>query len=160
MLVKRIANTSGGLAEYCRQSRLKFNEDTDLGLIPILNKDTDAKPLIEKIAGQFMGANLKKGRTFPWLLTHVRDGNGHAIPRALVRLIEDAATQEQDRPLATYSRLIDPRSIRRALDVVSKEYVLQVNTHELPWLPGVQRRLKEHGVPMERRQIENLLNRD
>jgi hypothetical protein len=44
--------------------------------------------------------------------------------------------------------------------VVSEEYVLQVNTHELPWLPGVQRRLKEHGVPMERRQIENLLNRD
>ena len=160
MLVKRIANTSDGLAEYCKQSRLRFNEDPDLGLIPILNKDTDAKPLIEKIAGQFMGANLKKGRTFPWLLTHVRDGNGHAIPRALVRLIEDAATQEEDRPLATYSRLIDPRSIRRALDVVSKEYVLQVNTHELPWLPGVQQRLKEHGVPMDRRQIENLLNRD
>jgi hypothetical protein len=160
MLVKRIANASDRLADYCRQSRVRFDEDRDLGLIPRLQKDTDAKPLIEKIAGQFMGANLKKGRTFPWLLTHVRDGNGHAIPRALVRLIEEAASQERDRPLATYNRLLDPRSIRRALDVVSKEYVLQVNTHELPWLPGVQRRLKEHGVPMERRQIESLLSKD
>jgi hypothetical protein len=160
MLVKRIANASPLLADYCRNSRVKFDEDPDLGLIPRLQKESDAKPLIEKIAGQFMGANSKKGRTFSWLLTHVRDGNGHAIPRALVRLIEESATQERERPLANYNRLLDPRSIRRALDEVSKEYVLQVNTHELPWLPGVQRRLKEHGVPMDRRQIENLLNID
>jgi hypothetical protein len=160
MLVKRIANASERLAEYCRQSRLKFNLDQDLGLIPELHRDADAKPLIEKIAGQFMGANFKKGRTFPWLLTHVRDGNGHAIPRALVRLIEEAAVQERERPLATYGRLLDPRSIRRALDVVSKEYVLQVNTHELPWLPGVEQRLKGHGVPMDRSTVEYLLDKN
>jgi len=160
MLVKRIANASSRLAAYCHQSRLAFEEDDDLGLIPRLRKDTDAKPLIEKIAGQFMGANLKKGRTFTWLLTHVRDGNKHAIPRALVRLIEEAASQEKERSLATYGRILDPRSIRRALDVVSREYVLQVNTHELPWLPGVERRLKGQGVPMDRRAIENLLSKD
>ena len=160
MLVKRIANASERSAEYCRDSRVRFDEDPDLGLIPRLQKTTDAKALIEKMAGQFMGANLKKGRTFLWLLTHVRDGNGHAIPRALVRLIEEAATQERERQLATYNRLLDPRSIRRALDVVSKEYVLQVNTHELPWLPGVERRLKGHGVPMDRRAVENLLGED
>jgi hypothetical protein len=61
--------------------------------------------------------------------------------------------------LATYSRLIDPRSIRRALDKVSEEYVLSVNTHELPWLPGVKQRLEGQGVPMDRRQMENLLNK-
>jgi hypothetical protein len=160
MLIKRIANASGRLADYCRESRVTFDEDPDLGLIPRLQKSTDAKPLIEKIAGQFMGANLQKGRTFPWLLTHVRDGNGHAIPRALVRLIEEAATQGRERTLATYNRLLDPRSIRRALDVVSKEYVLQVNSHELPWLPGVASRLNGHGVPMERRAAENLLSHD
>ncbi len=160
MLVKRIANASERLADYCRGSRLNFSEDSDLGLIPILRRDTDAKPLIERIAGQFMGANLKKGRTFPWLLTHVRDGNGHAIPRALVRLIEEAAVQERERPLAANNRLLDPRSIRRALDVVSREYVLQVNTHELPWLPGVQQRLNGHGVPLDRRVVENLLDKN
>jgi hypothetical protein len=44
--------------------------------------------------------------------------------------------------------------------VVSKEYVLQVNSHELPWLPGVASRLNGHGVPMERRAAENLLSHD
>ena len=160
MLIKRIANASERLADYCRQSKVSFDEDRDLGLIPRLQKDTDAKPIIEKIAGQFMGANLKKGRTFLWLLTHVRDGNGHAIPRALVRLIEESAVQERDRPLASHSRLLDPRNIRRALDVVSKEYVLQVNSHELPWLPGVQTRLQGEGVPMDRRHVEYLLSKE
>ena len=160
MLIKRIANASDRLADYCRESKVSFVEDRDLGFIPRLQKDTDAKPLIEKIAGQFMGANLKKGRTFLWLLAHARDGNGHAIPRALVRLIEESAVQERDRPLASHNRLLDPRSIRRALDVVSREYVLQVNTHELPWLPGVQRRLHGEGVPMDRRHVEYLLSKD
>jgi hypothetical protein len=78
----------------------------------------------------------------------------------LVRLIEESAVQELDRPLASYNRLLDPRSIRRALDVVSKEYVLQVNTHELPWLPGVQQRLRGEGVPMDRRHVEFLLSKE
>jgi hypothetical protein len=80
------------------------------------------------------------------------------MPRALVRLIEKAASQELDRPLATYNRLLDPRSLRRALDDVSKEHVLEVNTHELPWLPGVKDRLDGSGVPMLRREAERLLN--
>ena len=123
-----------------------------------MEKAAGAGPLIERIAGQYMGANLKKGRAFTWLLAHVRDGNGQASPRALVRLIEMAAAQQIDRPLATYGRLLDPRNLRRALDDVSKEHVLGVNTHELPWLPGVKDRLNGAGVPMPRREAERLLS--
>jgi hypothetical protein len=159
MLVKRLANTSDALREYCQESRIKFDEDADLGLIPVIKKSTDARPLIERLAGQYMGADLKKGRTFAWLLGHIRDGNGHAMPRALVWLIEQAAIQERARPQATYNRLLDPRSLRRALDDVSKDHVLQVNTHELPWLPGVKQRLDGAGVPMPRREAEKLLGR-
>jgi hypothetical protein len=35
--------------------------------------------------------------------------------------------------------------------------VLQVNTHELPWLPGVKQRLDAASVPMPRREAEKLL---
>jgi hypothetical protein len=159
MLVKRLANTSDALSKYCLDSRINFDKDADLGLIPIIKKSTDARPLIERLAGQYMGADLKKGRTFAWLLSHIRDGNGHAMPRALVWLIEQAAIQELERQQATYNRLLDPRSLRRALDDVSKDHVLQVNTHELPWLPGVKQRLDGAGVPMPRREAERLLGR-
>ena len=157
MLVKRLANASQDLRHYCEDARVKFKEDDDLALIPVIGESSDARPLIERIAGQYMGANFKKGRTFAWLLTHIRDGNGHAMPRALVQLIEKAASQELDRPLATYNRLLDPRSLRRALDDVSKEHVFGVSTHELPWLPGVKDRLSGTGVPMPRREAERLI---
>jgi len=157
MLVKRLANASHGLRDYCEETRIRFALDADVGLIPEIHESADARPLVERMAGRYMGADLRKGRTFAWLLTHIRDGNGHAMPRALVRLIEKAASQELDRPLATYNRLLDPRSLRRALDDVSKEHVLEVNTHELPWLPGVKDRLDGSGVPMPRREAERLL---
>ena len=160
MLVKRIANSSFALREYCERSRLRFDDDPKLGLIPQLEKAEDARPLIERMVGQYMGANVKKGSAFRWLLSHVRDGNERAMPRALVRLIEEAAQQERDVPRATHTRLLAPASVRRALDKVSGEHVLQVNTHELPWLPGVARRLKGEGVPIERRYAEKALARD
>jgi len=80
MLVKRLANASQDLRHYCEDARVKFKEDDDLALIPVIGESSDARPLIERIAGQYMGANFKKGRTFAWLLTHIRDGNGHAMP--------------------------------------------------------------------------------
>jgi hypothetical protein len=43
---------------------------------------------------------------------------------------------------------------------VSKEHVLGVNTHELPWLPGVKDRLDGAGVPMMQREAERLLGRN
>jgi len=160
MLVKRIANTSDALREYCLHSRVTFHTDPELGLIPQLVKAEDARPLIDRMVGQFMGSNIKKGSTFRWLLSHVRDGNDRAMPRALVRLIEEAAQLERQVSRATHNRLLAPTSLRRALDRVSEEHVLQVNTHELPWLPGVAERLKGEGVPMQRREAERALARD
>ena len=157
MLVKRIANFSQDLEDYCRRSRLEFEEDSDLWLIPRLRLADDARPFIERMAGQYMGAEPKKGSTFRWLLSHVRDGNARAMPRALVRLIEEAAQQERSTPPATGNRLLAPASLRRALDRVSQEHVLQVNTNELPWLPGVAGRLKDEGVPMQRREAAKAL---
>jgi len=157
MLVKRIANAGDELYRYCAEARLRFKQDEVLGWIPELTRPEDARPLIERMVGPYMGADVKKGLTFTWLLNHVRDGNGHAMPRALVRVIELAADQERQRPRARYNRLLDPRSLRRALDEVSKEHVRQVNTHELPWLPGVADRLQGQEVPMERRAAQDLL---
>jgi len=160
MLVKRIANTSDLLKKYSVDSRLSFDTDPLLGSVPRLSRAEDARPLIERMVGPYMGADIKKGRSFTWLLNHVRDGNGRAMPRALVRLIEEGATQEIHAPRATHSRLLDPRSLRRALDKVSEEHVLQVHTNELPWLPGVANRLRGEEVPMLRRDAEKRLAKE
>jgi hypothetical protein len=160
MLVKRIANTSGALADYCRDAKLGFSDDPVLGLIPTITSAEQARPLIERMAGPYMGANVKKGRTFYWLLDHVRDGNDRATPRSLVRLVEKAAVEEINSPRATHNRLLDSSSLRWALDAVSQDHVVEVMTHELPWIAGLRDRVKGSQVPIESRELEKRLRKN
>ncbi|MCJ7722750.1 MAG: hypothetical protein MUP03_01320 [Anaerolineales bacterium] len=160
MLIKRMANSSPELTNYCKNGGMRLIEDQQLGFIPQMSWDEDARKLIEMMIGPYMGANVNKGQTFNWLLDHIRDGKGAAVPRPLVRLIELAALQEINLLKASTDRLLHPTALRRALDEVSKEHVLQVNTHELPWLSGVAQRLDGASVPMSQREVENLLEKD
>jgi hypothetical protein len=157
MLVKRVANVSADLLDYC-SSKVGFEDDEILGHIPRVKTAAEARPLVERMIGPYMGANAGKGLTFKWLLDHIRDGRGHALPRALVRLVERAAeVQRASGELPRSPRLVEPRALRRALDRVSEEHVEQSRS-EWPWLEGLKERLKaEREVPWERRQVERLL---
>jgi energy-coupling factor transporter ATP-binding protein EcfA2 len=159
MVVKRIANASVELQEYCEKARLQFERDPELGVVPRLVKAEDAKALVERLVGTYMGAGQKKGLAFRWLLDHIRDGRGHALPRPLVRLVEQAAEQQRNSGRTVrWPRLLDPTSLRRALDVVSQEHVGQ-STNEWPWLPSLTERVRDQQVPWDRRIIDKLIEK-
>jgi hypothetical protein len=161
MLVKRIANTSEDLAAYCRRSRLRFDEDAILGMIPRIKEPRDAWPLLERLAGEFMGAEPKKGFVRNWVLAHLRDGNGQVSPRSLVRLLEQAAGKDAANQSLRPPRLIHPTALRQALDDVSDNHVTQGTSSEWPWLEGVRIRLQEDQlVPWGRAKITRLLGTD
>ena len=160
-LVKRIANTSDELAAYCRGARLKFEERDLLGLIPKIKEARDALPLLERLAGEFMGAERKKGYVRNWVFAHLRDGNGQISPRSLVRLLEQAAGKDAANDSLRPPRLIHPTALRQALDDVSENHVTQGISSEWPWLEGVRTRLREDQlVPWDQRRITNLLSTD
>lgn len=158
MLVKRIANTSDELADYCRKAKVQFDDDAILGLVPRVEKPADAFPLLERFAGQHMGAGSKKGYVRNWVLDHLRDGNGQIAPRTLVRLFEQAAAKDAANQPVRPPRLIHPTALRQALDDVSNDHVRQGTTSEWPWLEGVRRRTAGQSlVPWLREEIEQLL---
>jgi hypothetical protein len=160
VLLKRMANLDTGLAEYVRAVKgIGWEEDPTLGRIPRLRTWQDARPVVERMVGAYMGANRKKGLVYRWLLDHVRDGLGRAFPRPFVRLVEEAARQE----LQTFGtlkepRLLEPASLRRALDRVSTDHVAQ-SQDEWPWLDAVKERLAQSRlVPWDReRDVIRLL---
>lgn len=161
MLLKRIANTDDELRDFATGGRAIFGEpDPDLGYVPVLKSAEDARPFVERLVGEFMGASARKGQSFRWLLDHVRDGKDRAFPRALVRLIEQGAMKERDKPRAEPPQLLHPTSLRIALEDVSSDHVGQAVSNEWPWLTGVHRRLRGEGVPRPRREIERLLSKD
>lgn len=152
LLLKRLANLDDDLARYVKSVKgIEWAEDKDLGWIPRLRKWQDARPVVERMVGAYMGANQKKGLVYRWLIDHVRDGLGRALPRPFVRLIEEAARQELTHfGSLKEPRLLEPVSLRRALDRVSNDHVAQ-SRDEWPWLDAVRTRLVDSAlVPWDR----------
>ena len=148
------------LREYFAKS-VRTTSDPVLGEIPLLTKAADAKPFVDRLVSEYMGMNKGKGLSLRWILDHLRDGNGRALPRSLVSLIEFAAEIELDQPRASGAHLLHHVSVRNALDRVSIEYVAQAKNHELLWLEGLGTRLqRDRGVPWKRRELVKLLSAD
>jgi hypothetical protein len=159
LLLKRLANVNAGLATYVQAVKdVSWSKDSRLGSIPTLRTWQDARPVVERMVGNYMGANQKKGLVYRWLLDHVRDGLGRGYPRPFVRLMEEGARQELDRFGNLPSpRLLEPASLRRALDRVSNDHVAQ-SKDEWPWLEAIKGKLRgDPLVPYSEREAIKLL---
>lgn len=163
LLLKSMANVDDELASYVRGVKgIFWQEDASLGHIPMLKTWEDARPVVERMVGAYMGANQKKGLVFRWLLDHVRDGSKRGYPRPFVRLFEEAASLELKHGGALRQpRLIEPASLRRALDRVSDEHV-KSTLDTWPWLERVKELLRDNClVPYsekEEKQVVRLLS--
>lgn len=161
MLVKRLANTSNELLEYCRRARISFETKDELGYVPRIERPEDAHPLLERMVGEFMGAGKKKGYVRNWVLDHLRDGNNQVAPRTVVRLFEQAATKDSANRGVRPPHLLHPTALRQALEDVSNDHVTQGISSEWPWLEGVRTRLLEQRlVPWRRDEVISLLSAD
>jgi len=158
MLLKRMANTSDRLYKHMAPARIRFSTDPELGYIPHISQIADVQPVIDRLVGRYMGLGFKKGLTHRWLINHIRDGLGKALPRPLVRIVEVASdVQQRSSRNPEWPRLLEPTSLRRALDSVSLEQV-QHSLEEWPWLDGLNKRLKGETVPLQRAKLERLLS--
>jgi len=139
MLLKRIANADDRLTDYLKAAKgIEWKEDAKLGQIPVLTRWEDARPGIERMVGPYMGANQKKGLVHRWMLDHVRDGVGRAYPRPLVQMVELAAARDRTQAESlSKPRLLQPVSLRLALDRVSVDHVVQARD-EFPWLDEIR----------------------
>ena len=158
MMIKRIANSSPELLEYCKECGIQFKHDDVFFNIPMVHNPDDTKPIIHRMMGKYMGASYKKGLVDKWILTHIKDGHKQAFPRPLIRLIEDASTNQlHSNQILNYPMLISPISLRNALETVSIEYVKQSKEDEFPWLYGLEKRLKGETIPFNRSSLERKL---
>lgn len=146
-LLKRMANVDKALTGYVQDVKgVAWSDDPLLGRIPTLRTWQEARPVVERMVGVYMGANQKKGLVYRWLLDHVRDGLGRGYPRPFVRLMEEAARLElQNFGTVRSPRLLEPASLRRALDRVSGDHVAQ-SLDEWPWLDAIKAKL--HSDPL------------
>lgn len=161
-LIKHVLNKRDGSGEerlYEHFARvIPTEDDAVLGHVPRLADAREARPFVDRLVSEFMGAGHKKGLAFTWILDHLRDGNQRVLPRTLVWLVEFAAEKERYQPRATGDHLLHHVSVRNALDRVSEVYVLQAQLYEFLWLPGLGERLRrDREVPWNRRELIKLI---
>lgn len=110
------------------------------------NNKAQQQVLFEAMAGDFMGAGPRKGKTFDWPYNHLADGLGDVTPRSFLILMQNAAERSQSRDAGTLVLL--PQAIRDGLREASKVRIDQLNT-EYPWIKRVLQPLAGLRVPAE-----------
>lgn len=110
------------------------------------NNEIEQQKLFEAMAGSFMGAGPRKGKTFDWPYNHLADGLGDVTPRSFLILMQNAAERSQSRDAVALVLL--PQTIRDGLREASKVRIEQLNT-EYPWIKRVLQPLAGLRVPAE-----------
>lgn len=111
------------------------------------DKTAQAK-LFVKFAGQFMGRNHKKGRTYDWPINHLSDGHNQVTPRSFLALMINAAKHVPP----PENTVLSAEGIRHGLREASKIRVEQLEL-EFPWIRRVLAPLARLQVPCEAIQI-------
>lgn len=110
------------------------------------SNETQQEKTFEAMAGNFMGAGPRKGKTFDWPYNHLADGLGDVTPRSFLILMQNAADRSQSRDAGALILL--PQTIRDGLREASKVRIEQLNT-EYPWIKRVLQPLAGLRVPAE-----------
>ncbi|MGF6900939.1 hypothetical protein [Paraburkholderia sp. GAS348] len=108
-----------------------------------LSRDKSVQARVfQRIAGLYMGANSKKGRTYDWPLRHLADGHGDVTPRSFLTLMIEAARVTTSPP----NQVISAEGIRHGLRQASRVRVDQLDL-EFPWIKRVLAPLSRLTVP-------------
>lgn len=122
-----------------------------------LYKDIEGKPLrpyssltdpdlqrqiFKVIAGEYMGTDHRRGRTYTWIIDHLADAFHETTPRSFLVTLQRAARARQ-KPMAT---VIDHHGIREGVQAASAIRVDQL-AEDYPWISRALTDLEGLEVP-------------
>ena len=84
------------------------------------------KAFANRLAGEVMGAGAKKGYTYRWIPGHLQDAQLKVVPRSMLVLLGQAATEAMKHPLSQGQRLVTPADLMAALMETSRRRVGEI----------------------------------
>lgn len=110
----------------------------------LLRNENVQEELFYRLAGEFMGAGPKRGRTYTWLYDHLADTFGETSPRSFITALQRAAAF---RP-APVDKVIDYNGIRAGVQDASRVRVTQLK-EDYDWIDKVMAALDGLEVPCD-----------
>jgi GTPase SAR1 family protein len=118
--------------------------DSDRFEDDLLSDPKVQEDLFYRIAGEFMGAGAKRGRTFTWIYDHLADAFGETSPRSFLTALRRAAS---NRPVPK-DTAIDHYGIRAGVQDASEVRVRQLK-EDYDWINHVLKALEGLEVPCD-----------
>ncbi|MEB3343136.1 P-loop ATPase, Sll1717 family [Okeania sp.] len=161
VFVKRLANSGEEMNDYLQivPGLIPSKKDKILGILPA-SDESRFELLMEKIVGEYMGNNHRKGYTYNWVPNHLQDAKGRIAPRSFLKLFSLAAErrlekfEEKDLP---ENRLLLPSDLQGALMDTSQDRIKELTEEEYPWLEAFKKSLKNLNLLTEEEKFLNIL---
>ncbi|MEM1168057.1 MAG: hypothetical protein AAGJ08_02930 [Cyanobacteria bacterium P01_H01_bin.35] len=160
VFVKRLANSGAEISDYLKiVPDLILKEDKTLGILPP-SDESRFELLMEKMVGEYMGNNYRKGYTYNWIPNHLQDAKRRIAPRSFLKLFSLAAErrlekfEEKDLP---ENRLLIPSDLQGALMDTSQDRIKELTEEEYPWLEALKIGLKNLNLLTKEEKFLNIL---
>lgn len=157
LLFTLLANDQNAEAVFAerveRATRIRLTDVARQGL-PAPLKDDEAlqAQIFVALAGQYMGANRNKGRTYTWLYKHLADGFGRVSPRSFLEALRSAACY---RGMPSDSTLVvNHKGIQAGIQAAS-DLRLQQLKEEYGWIEAILEPLADLRVPCPESDIHS-----
>lgn len=153
-----LGNSTGGGEQFRRhvldQHGLAGTLTNDAWKLPSALRTDEARQeaVFEGLAGTAMGASVKRGKPYTWLVNHLQDGLGQVSPRSFFAALGTAAVETGD----DFVLPLDYRGIQRGVQKASEIRVKEI-TEDYPWVSLVMEPLRGSlTMPCDTGDIENI----
>ena len=102
------------------------------------NEATQIK-MFNLLAGQYMGSDHRRGKTYSWVHNHLADAYGRVSPRSFLEALRTAA-------IKSTQRVVDPKGLQAGLQAASSLRVTQLG-EEFEWIKDALEPLADLRVP-------------
>lgn len=145
------SDTSASSFEKVTQSaRIVLEAIDGLPTLPLRLREDEVlqESVLQRIAGKYMGADHRKGRTYTWLTNHLTDAKSEVSPRSFLRALSEAARTTPAPPRLA----IDPNGIREGIKAASEIRFEQL-LEDHGWARRALEPLADQSVPCDERDF-------
>ncbi len=111
------------------------------------------RPLLEALAGPYMGTNHRRGYTYTWITGHLADAHGRIAPRSLLLALRQAALITREKH-SDHGYPLHYEAIKRGVAKASDTRVNELSREDYPWVTPLLKRLRNMTVPLEIRELQ------
>lgn len=152
-----LANGSAGATfrELCKQQagiQCKIAEDAYHLPEPLRSNETFQRPLVEHLAGPYMGTNKRRGYTYTWIPTHLADSQGRVAPRSLLLALREAALISREQ-YPEHSFPLHYEAIKKGVAQASQRRVEELSREDYPWVQPLLNALRGSTVPLSMQEL-------